>query len=200
MPLPPSGPREPLHARSISMCGYRRADGLYDVEAHLIDTKTRAIAIDGARAVAAGEPIHAMWVRLVIDKDLLVVDVAACTDAAPYPVCPQAARSLQSLKGLRIGAGWSAAIRERLGGHKGCTHLSELLKPLATVAIQTLMDVRLARPETVDIHGRPRKIDSCYAYASDGDVVQRRWPQHAQIHSAAQTAIHPNTTPVITKP
>jgi hypothetical protein len=48
--------------------------------------------------------------------------------------------------------------------------------PLATVAFQTLSQLRQARPTPVDANGKPRKIDSCYAYASDREVVQRRWP------------------------
>ncbi len=82
------------------------------------------------------------------------------------------------MKGLRIAAGWSAAVRERLAGRDGCTHLTELLGPLATVAFQTLSQVRSAKPTPVDANGRPRKIDSCYAYASDRGVVLSRWPEH----------------------
>ena len=40
MPLPPSGPREEMHARNIDIRGYKRPDGLYDVEGHLTDIKT----------------------------------------------------------------------------------------------------------------------------------------------------------------
>ena len=188
MPLPPSVAREALHTRQIAMHGYRREDGLYDIEAHMVDTKARALAVDGARAVAAGEPIHDMHVRLVVDQDLRIVDVAACTDAAPYPVCPEAARSLQGLKGVRIAAGWSRSIRELLTGRKGCTHLTELLQPMATVAYQTLFDVRQARPTAVDANGKPRMIDSCHAYAGDGDVVRQRWPLHVDASAVQQAA------------
>ena len=40
MPLSPPEARERLHTRSIEINGYRRSDGLYDIEAHLTDTKT----------------------------------------------------------------------------------------------------------------------------------------------------------------
>ena len=39
MPLSPTVEREELHHRNISMKVYRRKDGLFDVEAHLRDTK-----------------------------------------------------------------------------------------------------------------------------------------------------------------
>jgi hypothetical protein len=60
----------------------------------------------------------------------------------------------------------------------GCTHLTELLMPLATVAFQALLQVRQSKPAPVDANGRPRKIDSCYAYASDREIVRHRWPMH----------------------
>ena len=40
MPLSTSAARESLHTRSITIGGYRRADGLYDIEAHLTDVKS----------------------------------------------------------------------------------------------------------------------------------------------------------------
>lgn len=178
MPLPLSVERVELHRRHVDLRGFRRVDGLYDIEARLIDTKTEALTLGSGRHVEAGEPIHDMSVRLVVDEAFEVVDVVACTDAAPHGICPEATRTLQSVKGLRIGAGWSKAIRERLGGRRGCTHLTELLKPLATVAFQTLWPVR-SQQAAFDGNGRPRKIDSCYAYASDREVVQRLWPEHA---------------------
>ena len=32
--------REPMHRRQIDMRGYLRADGLFDIEGHLLDTKS----------------------------------------------------------------------------------------------------------------------------------------------------------------
>ena len=178
MPLPPSVPRDELHLRRIDLHGYRRHDGLYDIEARIVDTKARDIRLLDGRLLPGGEALHDMSVRMVVDESLTVVDIAASTDASPFGVCKEATDSLQTMKGLRIAHGWSQAVRERLAGKKGCTHLTELLRPLATVAFQTLSDVRLARPAAVDATGRPLKIDTCYAYASDREVVQRLWPMH----------------------
>ena len=49
MPLPPSVPRDELHLRRIELRGYRRADGLYDIEAHMVDTKTRELTLPDGR-------------------------------------------------------------------------------------------------------------------------------------------------------
>ena len=70
------------------------------------------------------------------------------------------------------------AVRERLGGAQGCTHLTELLAQMATVAFQTVFAEHKKRPPKLDANGRPLKIDSCYAYASGRDLVRVRWPEH----------------------
>ena len=178
MALPPPAPRDEIHLRRIELRGYRRHDGLYDIEARMVDTKSGDLTLPEGRVVSAGEALHDMSIRMVVDEDLKVIDIVASTDASPFDICTEATTALQTMKGMRIAAGWSAAVRERLAGRKGCTHLSELLTPLATVAFQTLSQRRGSQPTPVDANGRPLKIDSCYAYASDREVVQRRWPMH----------------------
>lgn len=168
MALPLTVEREELHHRSIEMRGYRRSDGLFDIEARLIDRKTEEMRNTLGQRTPAGAAIHHMQLRLVVNEELLVVDVAACTLSAPYAQCPEATLSLQRLKGLRIGAGWSRAVRERLAGALGCTHLTELLAPLATVVYQSLWPVRQAKATRPTL-----RLDSCHAYASEGPLVQQ---------------------------
>jgi hypothetical protein len=171
-------PSELLHVRQIEMRGARRADGLFQVEGRVIDRKPIVFtAASGGRTVPANEPIHDLGVRLIFNSDMVVVDVQTFTDAAPYSACPGGGQALQSMKGVRIGPGWSSEVRKRLSGARSCTHLMELLNPLATTAIQAVNPLRSGQPEPVDEEGRPKKIDSCYAYAADGELVRSRWPQ-----------------------
>lgn len=178
MPLPPSVEREPLHVRSIDLRGYRRSDGLYDIEGHLTDVKTHPLHPPGRDSpVPAGAPVHDMWVRLVVDKDLVIKDVMASLDSGPYGDCPSATGSLAALIGEKIGSGWASRVRA-LRGAQSCTHIVELLIPLATAAYQTLAPVRFKQHDALDAAGRPVRIDSCYAYSSDRSLVKVRWPAH----------------------
>ena len=86
-----------------------------------------------------------MWIRLTVDTDLVVHDVEACTDHGPYSICGSIVASFQALKGLAIKAGWTLKTRELLGGTRGCTHLVELLGPIATTAFQTVYPARIKR-------------------------------------------------------
>ena len=178
MPLPDSPNRTELHHRRIEMRGYRRDDGLYEIDGRVTDVKTeRTRRMDGGREFPPGTPIHDRWVRLVIDEDLLVHDIVAVTDASPYDICREAVAPMRAIVGERIKAGWSTMVKSKLGGAQGCTHLMEILVPLATAAYQTLTSRRLSEPPAVDADGRPRKVDSCYAYGRSREVVQKIWPK-----------------------
>jgi len=182
--------RQELHCRRIDMRGYRRSDGLFEVEGRLVDRKPNDFTpASGGKSVVAGEPIHNMGVRLVFDDAMLVRAVETFTDAAPYAVCPDGGQALQALVGLRMVRGWSVEVRNRLSGARSCTHIMELLTPLATTAIQSLSFLRQDRPEPLDQTGRPLKIDSCFAYRAGGDLVRQRWPA---FHDVAAGGDSPN--------
>ena len=59
-----------------------------------------------------------------------------------------------------------------------------LLIPLGTVAFQSLAELRVSQPDRVDSAGRPMKVDSCYAYRAEGQVVMQRWPQWRRAEGA----------------
>jgi len=170
--------REELHHRRIDMRGFCRSDGLYEVEASVVDRKYQAFEpLMGGKQVAIGEPLHDMGVTVVFDAHMQVHDVRTFTRSAPYDICPEGGRALQSLIGLRMTTGWNKEVRDRLGGSKSCTHLMELLGPLATTAFQTTSALRRKLPAPVDAAGRPLKIDSCYAYGAERELVRMHWPQ-----------------------
>ena len=61
MPLSSPSERTEIHHRSLHFRGYRRVDGLFDIECTLVDIKGMDIPLLGTqRIVPAGEPVHAM--------------------------------------------------------------------------------------------------------------------------------------------
>lgn len=178
MPLSPSGPRDKLHTRTIEVNGYRREDGLYDIEGHLTDTKTYAFPNHDRGRIDAGEPLHGMWLRLTIDPGMTIHDAEAVTDHGPFTICKDINPAFRALKGLNIGTGFRKAVRQRLGGVHGCTHLVELLVgPMATTAFQTMFAEREKSGENRGLTERPGILDTCHALAANGPVVKRQWPQ-----------------------
>lgn len=179
MPLSKPQPRDHIHTREIRCRGFRRHDGLWDIEASLEDTKSYSFANHDRGGIVSGEPIHAMQLRVTVDEDLVVQSAEAATDAGPFTICGDIAPAFAALSGLRIGPGWRKAVLVRMAGVRGCTHLTELLLgPLTTTAIQTVSAARTRR-EGRDGQ-RPALIDSCHAFAADGPIVARQWPEHAR--------------------
>ena len=177
MPLSVPADRRPVHRRSIELQGYHREDGLWDIEAHLVDTRAEPFPDMERGELAPGTPVHDMWVRLTVDGSMVVRGAEAATDAAPFSICPNKNDAFASLVGLKLGAGWTRAVKERLGGTKGCTHLIELLGQVATTAFQT---IDAGDGGVTDRRGRPFFIDGCHAWSSDGPVVARHYPRFAQ--------------------
>ena len=175
MPLPEPKPRTLRHTRRIELNGYERDDGLWDIEAHLVDTKSYEFSNHFRDQIPVGEPIHDMWMRLTVDDTLTIREVAASTRLSPFPSCPKAAPNYQQLVGMRIRSGWTEEVREKMGLTNGCTHLFELLRPLATVAIQTIFPLRnRRRPPNPD--KRPPLLNTCHGWRDDGEAVRELYP------------------------
>ncbi len=177
MPLPPPPvERTKLHNRIYDFQGYQRADGLWDIEGRIVDTKTYAFANDFRGEILPGEALHDMWIRLTIDEDFVVHDIEAVTDDSPFAICPSAAPSLKQVIGCQIMTGWRQQVRKQIGAAEGCTHLIEMLGAMATVAFQTLYPVRAKKAGARKPGEKPGLLNSCYAFRSDSPVVRKSWP------------------------
>ncbi len=177
MPLLEATARKHVHTRAIDYKGYQREDGLWDIEAHMTDTKTYQFKNNWRGDVAIGEPMHEMLLRVTINDGFVIQDVLAVTDHSPFEMCPNITPVYKSLVGIQMKAGWRKAIRMKVGGVQGCTHLTELLFPMATVARQTIWPLLAHRKNRADSDvgspdKRPMVLDTCHAWASDSPVVK----------------------------
>lgn len=173
MPLTPPVPRERLHTRSVVGDGYRRGDGMFDLEARLVDTKSHPYRLmSGVRE--PGEPIHDMWIRVTIDRDCTIHAVDASMPSIPYPDgCERGEAAYQKLVGANLLHGFRRLVTDRLGGVHGCTHLTEVVGTLPTLAVQ--MFAGLVR----EIEGtdKPFQLDRCHALDTRSETVHRYYPQ-----------------------
>jgi Protein of unknown function (DUF2889) len=175
MPLPQPAERKRLHRRTIEIDGYERADGLFDIEGRLVDFKDFDFKLaEGIRA--AGEPVHDMWVRITLDRDLNVIDACAVTDAMPYQgECNKITPDYARLKGHKIAPGFRNFLAALFGTTKGCSHLTELLGTLGPAAVQTVKGTERARPR--DPNRKPFQLDGCHALVTTGEVVAKYYPR-----------------------
>ena len=165
-----------VHRRRIELLGWKRGDGLWDIEARLTDVKDHDYPLaSGLRR--AGEPVHDMWVRATIDKDFNVIDAAASIDAVPYPGgCDTIAPAYGRIVGLNLLRGFRLTVAEMFGTIKGCSHLTELLSSLPTAAIQTFAS-EMDDTEGLDPGRKPFQLDRCHALDTGSDTVRRYYPK-----------------------
>lgn len=182
MPLSAPTPRQPSHTRVVTCHGFEREDGLWDIEGRIVDTKAYSFENkDRGGRIEAGEALHDMSLRLTIDIDMKIHDAEQCTDASPYNYCQSVEHFCKNLIGQTIGPGWTKLSRVKMGGGSGCTHLTELLLPMATTAFQTLVRAKYKNVTSgakhIDTAKTPKFINSCHALQADGPIVREHWPQ-----------------------
>ena len=187
MPLSTAAARREIHHRVIDMKAYAREDGLYDIEAHLVDRKPFALRRLGSTdRIPTEQPIHDMWIRLAVDDQYCIRSIEAASDTTPYAVCKEAESTLEVLTGERIGSGWSARVKKHLRGTASCTHLRELLIPMATTAIQGVEAWLRARDGLDDTNRVEALLDSCYGHARHQWVVKVHSPRrYVRVESEA---------------
>lgn len=176
MPLPAASPqRQPRHHRLIDVQVFDRQDGLWEVDALLVDTKSREVVV-GGRARPAGTPIHEMLLRLVVDRATNVIEAGSDMRWMPYPgQCDQHGDAYGRLVGLNLLNGFRHAVRQRLGGILGCTHLTELTQVLPTAVVQAFAGDVIKT--TADADQQPFQLDGCHALRTDGPVVREHYPR-----------------------
>jgi hypothetical protein len=169
--------RRLIHRRKVECQGYLRADGLWDIEGRLSDSKTHPVTLAEGRIVAAGQTYHGMLIRLTLDNDFIVREVHVAMPDVPTSQCRGAMPGYEKLLGERIGPGFSRRIKELFGGIGGCVHLTELLLPMATTAFQTIPMARaMVAPRTAAdteaySNATGQLLNTCYALREDSPVA-----------------------------
>lgn len=175
MALPAAAPERQLkHTRCIDVQVFARGNGVWEVDAVITDVKTRDTEFR-----LAGEPIHDMLLRLVIDEQFNVLEAGSETRGMPYPgACDAHGDAYAQLAGLNLMRGFRYAVLERLGGVAGCTHLTELTQVLPTAVVQAFAgDVINTRGGDGADAKQPFQLDRCHALRTDGETVKLHYPR-----------------------
>ena len=160
----------------MTIDSYERDDGLWDLEAKLVDFKSYDFTKSDGSVRKAGEAVHDMNICLTVDQSGLIVDAKVHYDAAPYgAVCRSIEEAYKDFVGLHLLRGFRHKVREKFSKTKGCTHMSELSTLIPTVFVQGLSSKRINN--AVDSGRRPFQLEGCHAYSLDSAVVKEFYPQ-----------------------
>ena len=174
--------RHKNHQRTITLDGYVREDGLFDIEAELIDTKAYSFPSRAHGEIKKGEALHHMHVRVTVCENFEVKAAEAVTYAGPYHECPQGAKAIENLVGKTIQPGWKKIVQRAMGGQQGCTHITELMGPVATIAFQTIYAEKAKRLREADTKANSETapqmsglLNSCYALSEGRQAAFWNW-------------------------
>ena len=176
--LPEPAPREAVHTRSIVCRSFRRDDGLLDIDGRFIDTRPFAYDSDFRGTCQAGSALHNMQLRLTIARDRSIAALVSAMPSTPYEGCAGVNPNFQRLVGLSIAKGFRKAMREKIGGIEGCTHILALLDAMSAAAVQAFASAAYApkkpgQAEPVRIWKLDALVDTCFSYQRDGEVMRR---------------------------
>ena len=164
--------RKLMHKRIVECQGFKRIDGKFDIEGHLVDTKTYKISVEHGDVLPGGA-LHEMFLRITVNTDLEILESEAVTVWAPYLICGDINSNFKKLKGLKIKSGFTAKVKEILSGIHGCTHLVELLGPMATTAFQTIYSEKSIKNSSSKA---PPLLNSCHGWGESNDMIKKKFP------------------------
>ena len=64
---------------------------------------------------------------------------------------------------------------EKVGGINGCTHMVEMLFPIATTAFQTIYSYK--NKNIKKKYQQPKLINSCHSWRDNGEVIKKEFPE-----------------------
>ena len=177
-----------IHTRRIDMATYANGDQSIIVEGTLHDERLTAVFRPTGERVKAG-PIHHMVIRMQVGGPKLTIeDIDVEIETAPNELCREALDSLQPVIGLPIAAGFTARIKELVGGARGCAHLVALLNAMAPAAVQGAWNALSQKP--VDPKLLPAAIarikDTCMLWRADGPFMQQYEENIARLVNKAE--------------
>lgn len=187
MPLSlPTSRRALKHRRAIEIEAFVRDDGLWDLDAHISDVKTRETKL-ASGTLPAGVHLHDMLLRITIDTQFNIVAAEAVSEMTPYPgYCETIGPSYLKLIGLNLAKGFRKALQARLGEILGCTHITELALSLPTAAFQAFAGDVFDPHQGRTVAGKeekPFQLDRCHALRTDGAAVAKYYPRWVDAHA-----------------
>jgi len=176
--------RRLMHRRAIACTSYLRDDGLWEVEAQLVDTKPFAHRAPFRGEIAEGEAVHDITIRLAIDEALVIREAELSMSSTPFPTCVEVERVFARLVGVKVGPGWRRQVQGVIDRLETCTHAAELIGPAITTLYQTLSYGKApaggsSLEDQRDVARPPFFLNGCHSWRTDGPIVAELFPQFA---------------------
>lgn len=166
----------PVHSRRLEVRTYPADRGRIVVEGRLRDERFVTGYHWNGESFTPGV-IHNMAVRFLVgESPPVILDAEAEMLDVPNTACPTTLDSIESMKGLTITSGYGEEVRKRMGGVKGCAHLTQLVMTMGTAALHGAWVSRSREPRPVPespeaFAGLSQLVNSCRLWREDGPIL-----------------------------
>lgn len=121
--------------------------------------------------------VHHMRICMKVNTDTFMIEeIEAELPETPHRECAGMYATIQRIKGLTLSPGFTSHVRKKLGGRKGCIHLTTLLLAMAPAALQGYWVHNDRKPDRRKLSGANMErylIDTCYVWRREGPLVQK---------------------------
>ena len=167
---------EKIHNRSIDITIYANDSDHMIVYGELKDNRlipTYSLSMERREPVT----VHGMRIAMKVElKSLTIVEIEVETPQIPHQECGPVKKSLETIVGLRLKPGFSHQVRKRIGGPKGCIHLTTLLLAMAPAALQGYWTHNDRNPEKRKLTREQMDhylVDTCYVWRREGPWLKQ---------------------------
>lgn len=174
-----------IHTRQIDIASYEGSipDTLV-VEGILRDERL----LDAYQATGKIHPpgtIHHLIIRIEVKGPQLVIEnIEVEMPTVPHEACIETLESLQAIQGMPIVSGFTARVKQLVGGVKGCCHLFALLSAMAPAAVQGAWSAMAREPIDQKIYTTQtlsRLKNSCRVWREDGPLMMPKVKSPQQV-------------------
>ncbi len=122
--------------------------------------------------------LHNMKVSMRVSGNTLQIsDIHVEMPHYPREECIESNIHIQKLNGLSITKGFTKAVKDTIGGIKGCTHVTNLILAMAPAAVQGFWANKAQKPVTKEFANQGSMshylIDTCYVWRKDGPMIKK---------------------------
>jgi hypothetical protein len=123
--------------------------------------------------------VHRIIVRIMLAGwPLEILDAEAEMPKIPHELCPTTQDSVRRIIGVKIAHGFTSEVRKRLGGTRGCAHMTYLVTAMGPAAMHGYWTMKSRDPRPIpksieEFTELPSLMNSCALWGKDGPIVRQ---------------------------